>query len=329
MKKLNTLKIIKTIIGCCISLIIASQFDLQFSSSVIIITLLSVQNTKKDTLIVALKRVFAFCTALLLACILFPVFQYSILGLGVFLLVFITACELLQITVGLTMSIVLMLHLWNAQTIRVPLVLNECYLMLIGIMMGILMNLYMPSLIRTIKKDQRAIEDDIKKILLDMSNQIVHKPSDTSIEHALEELKSTLDIALKRTHDYDNNTLTTDMSYYISYMQMRKKQYRLLVRINECLSRITTDSEQARDISVLFQKFSESLHEYNNAAKQLEELLHVRKRFKASNLPTTREEFEARAILYEIVHNVYDLILIKKDFTESLTEAQVKKFWKA
>jgi uncharacterized membrane protein YgaE (UPF0421/DUF939 family) len=45
-------------------------------------------------------------------------------------------------------------------------------------------------------------------------------------------------------------------------------------------------------------------------------------------LPVTREEFETRAILYILLMNFRMFLTIKKDFVESLSEGQKRKFWK-
>jgi len=70
-----------------------------------------------------------------------------------------------------------------------------------------------------------------------------------------------------------------------------------------------------------------SLHECNNATVLLEELKEVRTHFQHSRLPATREEFETRAVLVEIVHQIQHLLEEKKFFAESLTPSQIRRFW--
>ena len=70
------------------------------------------------------------------------------------------------------MSTVLMLHLWKNQEISSPLFANELYLMLIGISIGIVMNLYMPNKVEKIQMAQRKIEEKMSEILFTMSRAI-------------------------------------------------------------------------------------------------------------------------------------------------------------
>ena len=54
----------------------------------------------------------------------------------------------------------------------------------------------------------------------------------------------------------------------------------------------------------------------------------MRIRFRMGELPKDRKEFEARAVLYEIVKTMYNILLrLKQEFTESLSPYQIKTFW--
>ncbi|MFR5069215.1 MAG: aromatic acid exporter family protein [Eubacteriales bacterium] len=57
-----------------------------------------------------------------------------------------------------------MLHIWTARSITASSLLNEATLMAIGILMGILMNLYMPNQIKKIKTYQAIIDRHFKEL---------------------------------------------------------------------------------------------------------------------------------------------------------------------
>ena len=71
-----------------------------------------------------------------------------------------------------------------------------------------------------------------------------------------------------------------------------------------------------------------SMDEYNNAADLLEYLKTLRQKFKETPLPGSREEFESRAVLYEIVKELQDLLILKQNFASSLTLYQIETFWR-
>ena len=67
MKKVDWLKIIKISIGCCFAVFLADWIGLRSATSAGIIALLSIQNTKKETLTIAGKRISAFFIAVAIA----------------------------------------------------------------------------------------------------------------------------------------------------------------------------------------------------------------------------------------------------------------------
>ena len=70
-----------------------------------------------------------------------------------------------------------------------------------------------------------------------------------------------------------------------------------------------------------------SMDEYNNASDLLHYLSELRKQFRKAPLPTSRLEFESRAVLYEIVNELQELLLLKQEFSEHLTAYQIETFW--
>src|SRR5690554_578863 len=87
--KVDIIKVLKIGLGSSIAILIANLFGLQNSLSAGIITLLSIQDTKKETLLIALKRLFAFGIAIVIAYLLFENLGYEPLIFGLFLVVFV------------------------------------------------------------------------------------------------------------------------------------------------------------------------------------------------------------------------------------------------
>lgn len=328
MEKINFLKAGKIALGCCIGYLAAEFFGLSYSTSVITITLLSILNTRKETFQTARKRLLSFFLAVLTGGVIFPLLGFSVPGLLLYLFLYCTTCQLLHVTEGFSMSTVLMLHLWKAETFAVSAVLNELFLMLIGILMGIGMNLYMPDRIRTIRTAQRTVERQISEILVLMSKAIFHDTEDTRITGALNLLHSTLLETLSHARYTEQNFLRKDMSYYSLYIQMRISQYELLRRIHSHLPRLHAPYHQTESVSRFIRDISRSMDEYNNAEDLLDCLKKLRKTFQSAPLPQSRKEFESRAVLYEIVNELHELLLIKKQFADRLTPYQIQTFWK-
>lgn len=88
LQKSDYIKIFKIAAGAGIAVIIAQSLGVNYSTSAGVITLLSIQNTKKETIRVMTLRLYSFGMALALAALSFFLFGYGALALGVFLLFF-------------------------------------------------------------------------------------------------------------------------------------------------------------------------------------------------------------------------------------------------
>ncbi|WP_461811569.1 aromatic acid exporter family protein [Faecalimonas sp.] len=327
MKSLDYIKTFKISIGCCIAFFIAETFSLTSPTSVITITLLSILNTKKDTFLVAGKRLFSFFIAVLTAIFIFPLLHYSLVSLGIYLALYQLLCQLLHLTEGFSMSTVLMLHLLKVKKISVPLLINELCLMLIGICMGILMNLYMPNKIKKIQKSQKEIEEKMAQILFTMSRAIFQEYLSETITENLAKLETLLSTSLSHAQYTQKNFFFKDMSYYVNYIHMRSKQTVILKQIHHNLPRLQESYLQTNLVSKFMRITAISIENYDNAEDLLKYLSLLRRKFRSAPLPSTRQEFESRAVLYEIVNELQEIIILKRIFTESLSPHEIKIFW--
>ncbi len=328
LSKINYIQLVKIALGSCIAIIIAENLGLNYSASAGIITLLSIQNTKMETLLITGKRFISFLLSVAIAFMVFGLLGYHAFSFGIFLLLFVGASYLLKLEVGISMNAVLTTHFLIEGTINSYWIVNELSLFTIGAGIGILLNLYIPKNIHAIKKDQLEIEEDIKSILSNISSTLLEDKKNIATENYFPPLLRHINEALSRAYDNMNNTLLSDTNYYIQYMQMRKSQSIILKRIYSYLASIHTVPRQAHIIAEFIQKIAITFHEYNNALNLLIRLEEIKLEFKSDPLPISREEFEDRAILFYILNELESFLLLKKDFVMSLSHEQIKKYWK-
>ena len=72
---------------------------------------------------------------------------------------------------------------------------------------------------------------------------------------------------------------------------------------------------------------SSSFHEYNNARGLLEELEDVKQQMRLQPLPVTREEFEARAVLFQVLLELERFLVLKREFVQGLSREDISAFW--
>jgi uncharacterized membrane protein YgaE (UPF0421/DUF939 family) len=347
--KIDIVKIIKIAVGSSIAIFIANFFGLMYSASAGIITLLSIQNTKKETFQVAIRRFLAFLLAILIAYILFETFGYNTAAFGVFLLLFISFSYLFGLQDGVSMCSVLVTHFLIEQNMKPLFIGNEIAIMIIGIIVGIVLNLYMPNMTKMVKEDIRLLEEDMKIILNKLADcilkervlqnkkcksnsaQLMHQCScsDTcSLEDNFNSLDKHLKDALARAYENMNNTLLSDTRYYIQYFMMRRNQYNTLIRIKDQLCLLTAVPKQAVTLSEFLYHISEQFNEYNSAEVLLMQLDQIKEGYKSEENPKTREEFENRAVLYLILNDIETFLFIKRNFILATDKNQIEGLWK-
>lgn len=345
----NLLYLLKTGIGTAIAIILADSFGLAFSPSAGIITLLTIQNTKKETIFIALKRILGFVLAVIVAFGIFSVIGYSSIAFGVFALVFIALCKATGLQDGISMNTVLTTHFLIEQRMDISMIVNEIGLLFIGMGIGIIINLIMPKNKKQIQMEQRAFEEEMKIILRSLAKDLkekatclsqekkqeemtlecekqgatVRKPGSTDFTHLEAEVVS----LLQKAKENEGNTLLTDTRYLISYFEMRKMQIDVLKTISHHINQIPVVLEQTYPIADYLNHVAESFHELNNVQSLLEEIEELYEYYRKQPLPETREEFEYRAILFQILKELEHFLRLKRIFVLELENKNMKSYW--
>lgn len=323
--KINFLKMIKISFGCCIAVLIADGLRLSGSTSAGIITLLSIQNTKRETLAIAGKRFLAFFAAIAVAYLTFIPLDFRVAAFGLFLFFFTFFCYGTGLEAGVSTNTVLVTHLWKAHSFSPSFIVNEFFLLAIGIAVAVLVNLYMPRILETIRMDQNTLDQALKQLLEHMANML--EGTEKMEETAFQKLENNGKAALERAYRNMNNTLAVDMRYYVQYIEMRMDQCALLKRIYKNLNRLQCPTIQAKGIAQFMREIAGSLEAPKNTIPLLEDLEEMRRHFRSGKLPVTRAEFETRAVLFTILIDLEYLLLAKKKFAEDLTPWQISYFW--
>ncbi len=321
------IKLIKIAIGSALAILIANALGLKYETSAGIITLLTIQDTKKETLLVSLKRISAFCLASLIAYALFSFLPYHAVTFGLFLMLFVGSCYFLKLHDAIAMNAVLSTHYLIEQNVSLSMITNELLLLVIGAGIGTLLNLFMVSNVKLIRKEQSIIEADLKTLLSRMSTYIVTADKSDYTSQCFTALENHINLGLQHAYTNMNNTLFHESQYYIRYMEMRKQQFQVLRDIYDKICSLVRVPEQAYDVAAFIQEIAASLAESNNAKGLLSKEDRLFTQLKHSQLPRTREEFEDRAVLYMILIDFSTFLKMKENFADSLTKDQQEKYW--
>lgn len=316
-KPLNILFLAKTGIGSAIAILIANKLGLAYSASAGIITLLTIQNTKKETIAIALRRILAFVIAVIIAYVVFSSIGYTSLAFGAFVFIFVAACNMLGLEDGISMNAVLTTHFLIEQRMDIGFLFNEISILLIGMSIGVIINLIMPRNTSEIIREQKELEEHMRNALRAMSTLLQSNGDAKATEFTIlnfEDLDQHLEVLLKKAYQDADNRLLSDTKYLISYLEMRKLQTAVLKDIMKNINHIHEILPQGHVISKYMMRVADDFHEKNDVLELLKELEELDEFFKKEKLPTTREEFENRAILFMILKDLEYFLELKRNF---------------
>jgi uncharacterized membrane protein YgaE (UPF0421/DUF939 family) len=304
---------IKTAIGVAISILLAQQLGLYNFASAGIITILCIQVTKKRSFRTAWDRFLACTLAIPFSGLFFWLFGYKAIVIGILLLFFIPTLVMLKAKDGIVTSSVIILHLFMSQQFTLAFFLNELGVIVIGIGMALIMNLYMPSVDKKMDEYQEKIEENFKKIFSEIIQYLRQGDSDWGGKEITETARVIREAKTIAVHDVENQFLKEDTIYY-QYFTMREKQFDIIERLLPSVTSITNKVKQGNMIADFLEELSENIHPGNTAMIYLHKLMKMKAEFEESELPKTREEFEARAALLQVVNEMERYLILKSSF---------------
>lgn len=311
-------KSLKIVIGVTFAIFIAQIVGLTYSATAGVITMLSILDTKKQTYIVGLKRIIAALIALLIASVLFQFGGHNLITLGLFLLVYIPLLTVLNATEGLSVSTVLVTHIYTFGALGWSVLLNEMYLLILGVFVAWGLNLHMPNIEQEIRNIQLETESLIKTVLHKMKLQLLNQCSIEENKDTITKLNQTIKIGLDKAFEYNNNYFLKDNSYFIKYFEMRKQQYNVLVHMEKDFETIFITTHEAKLLSDFTELLANEFNERNTGSSDLLRINELKTYYKERELPKTREEFENSATLYQYLTDLTYFIEIKIRFMENL-----------
>ncbi|EUJ32990.1 hypothetical protein MFLO_05225 [Listeria floridensis FSL S10-1187] len=201
--------------------------------------------------------------------------------------------------------------------------MNEMLLMVVGAGIAILLNLYMPRLDLGIKDDQHKIEQLMRQILFAMAQGLRGESPYLDHDRRFDELKTALKNLEQKAGQNLDNSLLKSSPYYLQYTDMRLVQYRVLTQMKRHLIEFEGTNEQSLELSKLVEKTALTLAEGNPAELLVQEITAMVRAFRKSDLPSSREEFENRAVLFQFMNDLRYFLEIKRDFYQEYGELSV------
>lgn len=327
-------KSLKIALAAVLAMALAQALGLENAVTAGIITILSIQGTKLETLKTAGKRALAFLCALLLAGACYGLLGYTVWAFGVYLFLFVLLCLAMRWQEAIAMDSVLVSH-FLVKGCFWPLLGNEALLFIVGTGFGILVNLHLRSRREQFTRLSDRVDGLIKEILGEMARRLngeygsdgeetaptampqgvpgqprEQEPWQAQEQELLQALRQAEDCAVA---NYGNTPFSRD-TYELDYVRMRQRQAVILQAVHENIRGLSYLPCQARQVAQLLERVRQEYHRYNNVEGLLAQMEELFGDMQTQPLPQSREEFEARAVLYYVLRQMEELLKIKRQF---------------
>lgn len=304
---------IKTALGAVIAMVLAYELHLSYWATAGIITILSVQNTTRYSFTVAGLRILATVLAFAIAILSFWLLGFNPWAFGLFLLLFIPVAMQLRLQEGIVVSSVLVTHFLLQKSYNWHWLINEFNLMLIGVGVALIFNLFMPSLLAQIKGFQQETEAQLRQILLQMAQQLAGTPDVPTWQHL-----GALLTVIRKGNEWANrqrdNQLLIENDFYHSYFEMRRNQYEMLRQMQANLDQITLSLKESAAIHELLTQAAANSANPQKVKHLQKSVAKLQTKFDQGSLPTNRAEFESRAHLYLFLLDFETVLTLADDF---------------
>lgn len=311
------LKVLKIAVGSCMAVAMAQFFELQYATSAGIIALLTVQDTRKDTIRLTAERFLSFLLSVLLVFVCFRyIGRLDWVNYGIYIFLMVQICYFFGWQNTISVNAVMGTHYLLTPDYSLNFAANELMLITIGTSLALIMNWRMPSNLKVLREDIRRTEDGMQQVLLELARYLEGDLEGEHIWVDLDRLEESIRQGLERAHEHAHNTLSEEDHYYIEYMEMRLQQCALLQALRHRIWKISEMPSQAKIISAYLGYLAQYVHEKNIPDRQREDLQKVFDQMKLQPLPKGREEFESRAILYHVLLDLEDFLLAKQRFAD-------------
>lgn len=141
-----------------------------------------------------------------------------------------------------------------------------------------------------------------------------------TVPNLLKNWTSFLEEALKLVYLDHSDHLFHQTDYHIHYFEMRQRQSRILRNMAQQINTCNLAASESLILAQLFAKIADQLSQTNPADDLLAAIEGYLEVFRHRTLPKTREEFETRATLLQLLRELENFIQLKVDFYQRYTE---------
>ena len=308
----TTLKI--TLVGVTSSLI-AWLIGIDNFLLVGILGILCVSPTKKDSLVLGVKRLSDVIFALLLSTLLFVLIGFELYTFVIFIFLFVLGSYLTKIEIGLVPGIVLVNHVYTLGQFDMMFLLEEILIISVAVGVALVVNtLYPESWHKRIVTDIKSIDAMLQDHLYMLSIVLNQTKDLEAFKEHFERMSKQILMRIEKAELQDRNRVFSNDLAYVAYLYARRNQLYYMNHMYDSAFRLNEEHNHQKEIARYIEQLSFDIGDENKADKQVEILNGLISKFKEQPLPKTRNEFETRALLYHMLTDLRSMLEVKRLF---------------
>lgn len=277
-----------------------------------ILAMISIQKTKLLSFTIAGKRTILVLASLITSSILFILLGYNFVAFSIFIIILVISSFQFNLQEGTIPSVVVVTHLFILGEYSTVFILETGTMYFISIGIALLFNLFYPSESNNaLDKYRKMLDSTIVEHLIYLKNKIEAQDITCAFTHTLEKR---IESILERINQITGDLIMKNHQDILRYSSMRSKQFDILKNICTQSDKLKSEYPQTGIISSYLDELSNKIGTKDLATGKLEEIDILLEQFKDQKLPITRDEFEHRAILYYIILEIRQFLILKIEY---------------
>lgn len=323
------LQAVKIAVGSSFAVFVAEAFQLRFAASAGTVTLLTIVTTKWETIKLSLYRILSFGVSVVLAGIIFQTARSEWIGFGLYIFLVVSICNFMEWKAAISVNAVIGTHFLTERDFSYEFIGNEFFLVAIGITVAVVLNLFHGNNNQKtqIIQRMREVENRMGMILGELAAYLDNRDMQRDVWEDICQLEESLRQYVAMAYEYQDNTFSSHPEYYINYFELRLNQCTVLHNLHSEMRKIRKIPEQAEVISQYILYLTDYVTELNIPSEQIRRLDTIFEKMEHEPLPKSREEFVNRAMLYHILMDLEEFLILKKRFVESVDKKKRKIYW--
>lgn len=298
------IRIVKTALAAIAAIYTALYFGLEPPLGAGILAILGVEVTRMKGLKSAIVRFIASALGLFFASLIFSLFGFHIWAVAVFILITFPILSRFQLKDGIVTSSVIVFHLFDRAEVTSDIIGNEIMLLFAGLGWATVLNfVYMPKDEKQLTGNRLAIEDNFSVIFTEMALTLRNPSHVWGGEELLDAFRAIEDGAQRSVRNRENRIWGQE-HYWSTYFEMRRQQLDSVQKMLVELAFVYEKWPQGILIAELLERLAADVKSDVYEGSVEVRLQELSMRFRGMELPKTREEFEVRAALLTLLHEL-------------------------